>query len=269
MLAILGDTSTGKSCLSAMLTGRCRAPIPAAHFIKHSDQETSDPETVVREQCLGLHLLPSQMLLVKAFQSEVRRRPCAGSLAYQLAFRVPVLRDPILKAARDMKRAGGAIGQASCLEVVSEILLENPLRSVSWSAAHPLVLLVDGLDEADNPSELINWARMISLRLPPFARLIVTSRIHDSKGRDLSAQLRAFHTIELGAGSRFEREQRDDMRVRVAMHHPRINVWFPQVATPCFVLASIAAGGRESSAEIVAPSAQLGCRGRRTCHEEG
>ncbi len=148
---IQGGVGVGKSALAAMLAHR-HAEVVGIHFCRINDSERSDP---VRVLC---------------------------SLAYQLATQIPAYRDALL--------SGFETGQVREMnsEAAFRALFVEPMRAVPMQE-QKRVLVIDALDEAVTPggnalAEVLG-GELVD-QLPPWLRLVVTSRPDPEIGRRFS-----------------------------------------------------------------------------------
>jgi len=180
-----GDVGVGKTALAAMLAHK-RAEVVGMHFCKASDSERSDP---IRVLC---------------------------SLAYQLSTQIPAYRDALLSSSEIQ----GISGQNS--EAAFRTLFVEPMRAVPMQDG-VRVLVIDALDEAmiQGRCELaaVLGGELID-QLPPWLRLVVTSR----SDAELSRKLSRLEPVILAATDEQNRtDLRDFAHAEVEKRHPDLD----------------------------------------------
>jgi hypothetical protein len=145
VLLIVGPPGIGKTALMAQLIGRNpHGLLSAFHFCRADVAETIDPMRVIEHLCAMI-----------AAQTPEYERALAGLLQHDRHQRPS---DPISFAER--------------------YLVEPLTRNVHEQRARQAIA-VDGLDEGSDPEKTIDVVRLVahlSTRLPPWLRLILTSR---------------------------------------------------------------------------------------------
>lgn len=158
---ITGAPGVGKTALATQLCAQLRA-IAGQHFCTSGDDRRTDA------------------------------RRCAMSLAYQLCTQLPELRDRLVRS--DLDR----LLEWSPRTVISTLLCE-PLGDGFPDPLRPVVLLIDGLDEASSGqrNEMAEMLAAAFEELPRWLRFILTSR----PGAAVSFPLQGLEPCELDPAS--------------------------------------------------------------------
>jgi WD40 repeat protein len=162
MLWITGEAGVGKSALAAWLCDK-RPEVAACHFCRFGNMDRVD----------------------------ARRALC--SLAYQLSTQLPVYRDRLNASPLERTVIETSVG------TVFDRLFVSLLADKAVTTDKPQVLLIDALDEATSSgrNELASLIGDGFDRLPPWLRVIVTSRPHE---QEVNFALQALDPWKLDAG---------------------------------------------------------------------
>jgi WD40 repeat protein len=162
VLWITGEAGVGKSALAAWLCTR-RPEIVAYHFCRFGNSERVDA------------------------------RRALFSIAYQLSTQLPGYQNRLNESSLDK-----TISEANAASIFDRLLV-SLLPDTAPNIERPQVLLVDGLDEAtkDGNNQLAALIASEFHRLPPWLRLIVTSRPHEQA---INFALQALDPWKLEAG---------------------------------------------------------------------
>ena len=170
-LWITGEAGVGKSALAAWLCEK-RPEIAAFHFCRFGNADRADP------------------------------RRALFSLAYQLSTQLPVYQDRLSASPLDQTAIEPNV------RAVFDRLFVTPLADAVPIADKPHVLLIDALDEVtqNGANELASLVGSEFDRLPPWLRIIITSRPHEQA---INSTLQALDPWKLDAG---REENLDDIR---------------------------------------------------------
>src|SRR5271166_228103 len=171
VLWITGEAGVGKSAIAAWLCNK-RPEIAAYHFCRFGNSDRVDA------------------------------RKALFSLAYQLSTQLPVYQDRLNASPLDQTVV------ETNVPAVFDRLFVNPLTDVVPLTDKPHVLLIDALDEATSKggNELASLIGNEFDRLPPWLRVIVTSRPYE---QEINSELQALDPWKLDAG---RDENKDDIR---------------------------------------------------------
>ena len=166
VLWITGEAGVGKSAMAAWLCDNL-PEIAAYHFCRFGNSDRVDP------------------------------RQALFSLAYQLSTQIPVYQERLNASPLDSSRI------EPNLPTVFDRLFVNLLDDAVPLANQPHVLLIDALDEAtrNGRNELAALIGEEFHRLPPWLRVIVTSRPYE---QEINFALQALDPWKLDAGPRGE-----------------------------------------------------------------
>jgi WD40 repeat protein len=171
VLWITGEAGVGKSALAAWLCNK-RPEIVAYHFCRYANSDRVDA------------------------------RRALFSLAYQLSTQISTYKDRLNASQLDK------IVVETNVPTVFDRLFVEPLNGLAPISNRPHILLIDAIDEArrDGKNELATLIGSEFDRLPPWLRLIVTSRPYE---QDINFALQSLDPWKLDAG---RRENLSDIR---------------------------------------------------------
>jgi hypothetical protein len=162
VLWITGEAGVGKSALAAWLCNK-RPEVAAYHFCRFGNSDRVDA------------------------------RRALFSLAYQLSTQLPVYQDRLNASPLDK------VVVETNLPTVFDRLFAEPLKDPVPIADKPQVIVIDALDEATRhgSNELASLIGGEFQRMPPWLRVIVTSRPHE---QEINFALQALDPWKLDAG---------------------------------------------------------------------
>jgi tetratricopeptide (TPR) repeat protein len=136
---ITGYPGVGKTALAAYLCHQ-RRDVVAFHLCRHGHSDKADP------------------------------RRCVMSIAYQISSQLFEYQQRLVSSLYDLPSKSAA--------TLFDNLIVQPLARQSQAPEHPLLIVIDGLDEAtrNGRNELAEFLAREFPRTPPWLRLIVTSR---------------------------------------------------------------------------------------------
>lgn len=156
---INGSPGVGKTAIASYLCHK-RREVVAFHLCRHGHDDKSDPKR------------------------------CVLSLAYQLSSQFPEYREHIALLLGDLNKSAATL---------FDNLIVQPLARQSYPPGHPLLIVIDGLDEATNhgTNELAEFIAKEFPRTPLWLRLLITSRPEP----EVVQPLQALSPYYLDAGS--------------------------------------------------------------------
>ena len=143
MLLLIGAAGTGKSTIATTVAGRYQ-----------------------RRRQLGCHIF------------FLRERSHPGSVLQSIAYSLAAYNQTIAESLVNQLKDTGVLGPSN-LKTKFDILLRHPLSAIATKVHHPVLIVLDALDECGTPESrqsLINVLRDCLPTLPPNFRILITSR---------------------------------------------------------------------------------------------
>ncbi|PAV22982.1 nucleotide-binding-oligomerization-domain like receptor [Pyrrhoderma noxium] len=143
VLLLIGAAGTGKSTIATTVAGRYQ-----------------------RRRQLGCHIF------------FLRERSNPGNVLQSIAYYLAKYSQTLAESLVDQLKDTGVLGPSN-LKTKFDILLRHPLSAIATKVHHPVLIVLDALDECGTPESrqsLINVLRDCLPTLPPNIRILITSR---------------------------------------------------------------------------------------------
>ena len=127
----------------------------------------------------------------------VREKSDPGNVLQTIAYLLAEYSQPIAESLSEQLKKSGNLGSSN-LKAKFDILLQQPLSTVATEVGHPVLVVLDALDECGTPElrqSLLNVLRHRLPTLPDNFRILITSRPDEDISHLFSSS--SFNTIKL------------------------------------------------------------------------